>query len=112
MAGTTRLELATSAVTVSHWKYIIGNVNVYRDVYRGAQHRCSGKQFASGPPEELGWEHFQSRCAATGLLVWSYTSRTALIRVSGSSNWMYSELLWAKICFALEDSSSQRVWAR
>jgi hypothetical protein len=51
MAGTTRLELATSAVTVSglqvlsttwkstdgiasHWKYIIGNVNVYRDVYR------------------------------------------------------------------------------
>ena len=47
MAGTTRLELATSAVTVSgfqvlsttwkstdgsasHWKYIIGNVIVYR----------------------------------------------------------------------------------
>jgi hypothetical protein len=22
--------------TVSHWKYIIGNVNVYRDVYRGS----------------------------------------------------------------------------
>jgi hypothetical protein len=52
MAGTTRLELATSAVTVSglqvlsttwkstdgtlsHWKYIIDNVIVYRDVYRG-----------------------------------------------------------------------------
>jgi hypothetical protein len=52
MAGTTRLELATSAVTVSrlqvlsttwkstdgtasHWKYVIDNVNVYRDVYRG-----------------------------------------------------------------------------
>jgi hypothetical protein len=51
MAGTTRLELATSAVTVSglqvlsttwkstdgtasHRKYIIDNVNVYRDVYR------------------------------------------------------------------------------
>jgi len=51
LAGTTRLELATSAVTVSglqvlsttwkstdgtasHWKYIIGNVIVYRDVYR------------------------------------------------------------------------------
>jgi hypothetical protein len=34
MAGTTRLELATSAVTVSHWKYIIDNANVYRDVYR------------------------------------------------------------------------------
>jgi hypothetical protein len=51
MAGTTRLELATSAVTVSglqvlsttwkstdgtasHWKYVIDNVNVYRDVYR------------------------------------------------------------------------------
>jgi hypothetical protein len=51
MAGTTRLELATSAVTVSglqvlsttwkstdgtasHWKYIIDNTNVYRDVYR------------------------------------------------------------------------------
>src|SRR6202171_3680915 len=53
MAGTTRLELATSAVTVSgfqvlsttwkstdgsasHWKYIIGNVIVYRRVYRGS----------------------------------------------------------------------------
>jgi len=51
MAGTTRLELATSAVTVSglqvlsttwkstdgtasHWKYIIDNAIVYRDVYR------------------------------------------------------------------------------
>ena len=50
MAGTTRLELATSAVTVrglqvlsttwkstdgtaSHWKYIIDNANVYREVY-------------------------------------------------------------------------------
>jgi hypothetical protein len=48
MAGTTRLELATSAVTVSttwkstdgtvsHWKYIIGNVIVYRDVYRASR---------------------------------------------------------------------------
>jgi hypothetical protein len=53
MAGTTRLELATSAVTVSglqvlsttwkstdgtasHWKYVVDNVIVYRDVYRGA----------------------------------------------------------------------------
>ncbi len=37
MAGTTGLEPATSAVTgtASHWKYIIGNVIVYRDVYRG-----------------------------------------------------------------------------
>src|ERR1700675_3904403 len=52
MAGTTRLELATSAVTVSglsvlsttwkspdgirsHWKYVVDNVIVYRDVYRG-----------------------------------------------------------------------------
>jgi hypothetical protein len=51
MAGTTRLELATSAVTVSglqvlsttwkstdgtasHWKYVVDKVNVYRDVYR------------------------------------------------------------------------------
>jgi hypothetical protein len=51
MAGTTRLELATSAVTVSelsalsttwkstdgtrsHWKYVVDNVIVYRDVYR------------------------------------------------------------------------------
>ena len=51
MAGTTGLEPAASAVTVSglsvlsttwkstdgtasHWKYIIGNVIVYRDVYR------------------------------------------------------------------------------
>jgi hypothetical protein len=46
MAGTTRLELATSAVTAtwkstdgtaSHWKYIIGNVIVYRDVYRASR---------------------------------------------------------------------------
>jgi hypothetical protein len=52
MAGTTGLEPATSAVTVSglqvlsttwkstdgtasHWKYIEDNVIVYRDVYRG-----------------------------------------------------------------------------
>src|SRR6266498_3451318 len=35
----------------------------------------------------------------------------ALITVSGSSNWMYSELLWAKICFEFEDSLSQRAWA-
>jgi hypothetical protein len=42
MAGTTRLELATSAVTVStfndmesHWKYVVDNVIVHRDVYRG-----------------------------------------------------------------------------
>jgi hypothetical protein len=41
MAGTTRLELATSAVTgtASHWKYIIGTIIVYRDVYRGCQYR-------------------------------------------------------------------------
>jgi hypothetical protein len=46
-----------------------------------------------------------------GLFVWSYTSRMALIAlitVSGSSNWMYSELLRAKICLALEDSPSHR----
>jgi hypothetical protein len=36
MAGTTRLELATSAVTVSHWKYVVDNVIVYRLVYRGS----------------------------------------------------------------------------
>ena len=52
MAGTTRLELATSAVTVSglqvlsttwkstdgtrsHWKYVVDNAIVYRGVYRG-----------------------------------------------------------------------------
>src|SRR5882724_8294676 len=38
MAGATGLEPATSCVstdgTASHWKYIIGNVIVYRDVYR------------------------------------------------------------------------------
>jgi hypothetical protein len=34
MAGATRLELATSAVTASHWKYVVDNVIVYRDVYR------------------------------------------------------------------------------
>jgi hypothetical protein len=53
MAGTTGLEPAASAVTVSglqvlsttwkstdgtvsHWKYIMGNVIVYRGVYRGS----------------------------------------------------------------------------
>jgi hypothetical protein len=36
MVGTTRLELATSAVTVSHWKYTTGIAIVYRDVYRGS----------------------------------------------------------------------------
>jgi hypothetical protein len=41
----------------------------------------------------------------TGLLAWSYASRTALIRVSGSSNWIYSEQSWVRICLALEDSS-------
>src|SRR5437868_12335026 len=56
-------------------------------------------------------KHFQLPCAATGLLAWSYTSRTALIRVSGSSNWMYSELLWVKICLESEDNASQRAWA-
>jgi hypothetical protein len=52
MAGTTRLKLATSAVTVSglqvlsttwkstdgtvsHWKYVVDNVIVYRHAYRG-----------------------------------------------------------------------------
>jgi hypothetical protein len=51
MAGTTQVELVTSAVTVSglqvlsttwkstdgtlnHWKYVVHNVIVYRDVYR------------------------------------------------------------------------------
>ena len=51
MAGTTGLEPAASAVTVSglqvlsttwkstdgtrsHWKYVVGNAIVYRDVYR------------------------------------------------------------------------------
>ncbi len=55
MAGTTRLELATSAVIVlsmtwkstdgtrSHWKYVVDNANVYRDVYRG-----SGLHFGDG----------------------------------------------------------------
>src|SRR5207244_12631314 len=42
------------------------------------------------------------------LLLWSYTSRMASITVSGSSNWIYSELLRAKICLAFEDSQSQR----
>src|SRR5438132_2072165 len=45
------------------------------------------------------------------LLLWSYTSRMALITVSGSSNWIYSELLRTKICLAFEDSPSQRAWA-
>lgn len=47
-----------------------------------------------------------------GLFVWSYTSRMALITVSGSSNWMYSELLRAKICLEFEDSASQRAGQR
>ena len=45
------------------------------------------------------------------LLLWSYTSRMASITVSGSSNWIYSELLRANICLAFEDSPSQRAWA-
>src|SRR6202795_2623854 len=64
MAGTTRLELATSAVTVSglsvlsttwkstdgtasHWKYVVDNVNVYRGVYRAyfCQHRRMARYF-------------------------------------------------------------------
>ena len=53
MAGTTGLEPAASAVTVSgsqvlsttwkstdgtrsHWKYMVDDANVYRDVYRGS----------------------------------------------------------------------------
>jgi hypothetical protein len=46
--------------------------------------------------------------APEGCLAWSYTSRIALITVSGSSNWMYSELLWANVCLEFEDNSSQR----
>src|SRR5882762_8574117 len=46
-----------------------------------------------------------------GVFVWSYTSRMALITVSGSSNWIYSELLRAKICLAFEDRPSHRAWA-
>jgi hypothetical protein len=59
MAGTTRLELATSAVTVSglsvlsttwkstdgtasHWKYVVDNAIVYRDVYRESVRRTGG----------------------------------------------------------------------
>jgi hypothetical protein len=59
MAGTTGLEPVASAVTVSglqvlsttwkstdgttsHWKYVVDNVNVYRDVYRVLPERCSG----------------------------------------------------------------------
>jgi hypothetical protein len=54
MAGTTGLEPAASAVTVSglqvlsttwkstdgtasHWKYVVSNVIVYRDVYRASR---------------------------------------------------------------------------
>jgi hypothetical protein len=37
--------------------------------------------------------------ASYGLLDWSYTSRMVLITVSGSSNWMYSELV---LRFALQ----------
>src|SRR5579872_965659 len=50
-------------------------------------------------------------CAATGRLVWSYTSRMALTTASGSSNWTYSELLGTKICFALEERVSRRACA-
>jgi hypothetical protein len=62
MAGTTRLELATSAVTVSttwkstdgtasHWKYVVDNVNVYRGVYRAdfCQQRRIGALLPGGP---------------------------------------------------------------
>src|SRR6266446_7879764 len=59
MAGTTGLEPATSAVTattwkstdgtVSHWKYIIGNVIVYRDVYRIISGVMKGHNARSSP---------------------------------------------------------------
>ncbi len=66
MAGTTRLELATSAVTVSglsvlsttwkstdgtvsHWKYIEDTAIVYRDVYRVASVNRTGR-VVSGLP--------------------------------------------------------------
>jgi hypothetical protein len=53
MAGTTRLELATSAVTgtASHWKYVVDNVNVYRGVYRAdfCQQRRIGALLPGGP---------------------------------------------------------------
>jgi hypothetical protein len=67
MAGTTGLEPAASAVTVSglqvlsttwkstdgtasHWKYVVDNVIVYRDVYRGPLPQAS----ANSLPRVLG----------------------------------------------------------
>jgi len=81
MAGTTRLELATSVVTVSglqvlsttwkstdgtrsHWKYVVDNVIVYRGVYRGQfcfatllQARLSFAKIASVLPQ-IGFMFF------------------------------------------------------
>src|SRR5438552_8698013 len=51
-------------------------------------------------------------CGSAEFPVRSYTSRIAFIRVSGSSNWIYSELLRVKICFEFDDNASQRAWAR
>jgi hypothetical protein len=57
---------------------------------------------------------FQNReglASTYGLIVRSYTSRIALITVSGSSNCIYSELCIAKICFAFDDCAMKRPWA-
>src|ERR1700737_4259175 len=85
MAGTTRLELATSAVTVSglqvlsttwkstdgtasHWKYIIGNVIVYSDVYRADF--CQPCRFGAllpGGPSSSSIRHSEGSRTVTAL---------------------------------------------
>jgi hypothetical protein len=60
MAGTTRLELATSAVTGtrSHWKYVVDNANVYRDVYRGSGPNIALEQYPRGGCMQFGYATF------------------------------------------------------
>jgi hypothetical protein len=85
MAETTRLELATSAVTgtTSHWKYIAGNVIGYRDVYRGGRRygiRCSGL-FPNGGCKVFWpfhcWCHFRTSPMSPKAII---ASTTAVIR--------------------------------
>jgi hypothetical protein len=59
--GTTKLELATSAVTgtdryARHWKYVVGNAVVYRGVYRDQPAtRCRYCCAASIAGLKIGW---------------------------------------------------------
>jgi hypothetical protein len=112
MAGTTRLELATSAVTVSglqvlsttwkstdgtasHWKYIIDNTNVYRDVYReGLWESWGGRRVISELPVTILSSPGRSHCFGLSLFRQSSLKQNApplprRLTTNGSQNyWM------------------------